>query len=217
MKTLVFVGCNAGGDVVNLALQHDRSILFEPLPSAANELRKMVAGISNAEVLNLACGESESTATLNVYNDRGLSSSLGTVTQQAIDHFPRADLTLSAQVQVRVVNLMDFLRERNIREIESLVIDAQGMDLTILKTLEPLLETRSINSIRTEADGDGFQHYDGLPDNSVESHFEFMARFPEYSRIPTRTVHWHPDLKWELQRDCSFTERVERLSCRSYV
>lgn len=217
MKTLVFVGCNSSDDVVRLARVHHRSYLFEPLPEAAAKLREKVSGIAGAQVLELACGESAGLNWLNVYNTDGLSSSLGTVTDKACEMFAKANLELQKRIPVSTVNLLDFLRGWNIAEVTTLVIDAQGMDLAILKTLEPMLLDGAIKAIRTEADGVGFQHYEGVPDNSVEQHRKFMDRFSGYQerKVPG-TVSFHPDLLWELKSEGDFSERLERLQNRVY-
>jgi hypothetical protein len=84
--------------------------------------------------------------------------------------------------------------------IDFLLIDAQGMDFTILKTVEPWLAESRVKLIQLESDGKGFRHYNGLPDNSEEAILEWMKQYPQYavSRIEGRMVE-QPDLVFELK------------------
>ena len=79
------------------------------------------------------------------------------------------------------------------------MIDAQGMDLTILKTFAEWLSRSAIRMIQCEADGQGKRMYDGLGDNSEEGFDVFMLQFPQYTkRKLTGRVAWNPDIVWEL-------------------
>jgi hypothetical protein len=83
--------------------------------------------------------------------------------------------------------------------VNCLVIDAQGMDFAILKTLEPYIRQSRIGFIQLEADGPGYRHYTGTPDNSEEAILAWMARYPQYqaTRQPDRVVA-QPDLVFML-------------------
>lgn len=199
MRSLAFVGCNTGRDVLKAVDAHDACWLFDPLQEVCDELRSKFAGGYRGKfisIVNAAVYTDENPREFHVYNVNGLSSSLGTVTQQAKDLYSRCDLSLFDTRHVRCVKLSDYLP----LHLTTLIIDAQGCDLTILKSIEPWIAEGRIESIKAEADGDGATMYDGLPDNSEESMLAFMARFPHYEceRIPHR-VAWNPDFRWRLK------------------
>jgi len=110
------------------------------------------------------------------------------------------DLALQETIEVQVLHLGLMLQLIGVVTIDFLLIDAQGMDFTILKTVEPWISESRVGLIQLEADGDGFRHYDNLPDNSEESIIEWMQRFPQFelSRIDGRMKE-QPDLVFELK------------------
>lgn len=180
-KTFLCVGPNRGDSQMGLLLMgHDRFYMFEPMPDAAAWLRENNKDTTGwFHVIEAACGERAGRAAFKCYN-RGLSSSLGTCTQQARDHFAKVDLSLEDEIEVDVINLCDWLDEHKIGPIETMVIDAQGMDLAIMKTIRPYLERREIKTLIHEIDCDGFRHYDGLPDNSLSGAIAFMESIGHY-------------------------------------
>ena len=200
-RVFVCVGPNRG-DLAMLELMqgHDRFYLFEPLPDAADYLRRHNAHLQDIfHVVEAACGDAEGMQTLTVYNHEGVSSSLGVCTDQAREMYPQADLTKKEQLEVQVVNLCGFLEWAGVRQIETLMIDAQGMDLTILKTMRPYLERKAVRRVIHEIDVDGFRHYDGLPDNSLSGAVAYMEQFGGYQpyRLPDRN-NFNFDLEWRL-------------------
>jgi FkbM family methyltransferase len=150
-------------------------------------------------VVQAACGVEYSFEEFRIYNEAGLSSSLGTMTEDARDKWRQYDLSERGAIVVSVVNLLDMLRMLGISEADCLVIDAQGMDFTILKTVAPMIARGSIKYIQLEADGPGFRHYKGTPDNSEQSILDWMRQWLHYEagRLPGRAVH-HPDLIFTL-------------------
>lgn len=181
---------------------HDRVIIFEPLPEAAAACRYAYKDCPELIVFQAACGDYFETQTLNVYNRNGLSSSLGSMTADAVRLYgSRYDLSLQSTERVHVVNLGAMLEMLIVVTIDDLIVDAQGMDFTILKTVETWVSLSRIKRIQMEADGKGFQHYDGLPDNSEASILEWMKFYPQYevSRLPGR-LNEQPDLVFELTK-----------------
>ena len=201
MKTAVIVGQNYPDyylqEIVN---NHDRVIIFEPLPDAASACREACEDIPGAIVFQSACGDSFGNASFNIYNIDGLSSSLGTMSADAAELYsPDYDLSLRGTIEVQVLHLGFILQMIGVSVIDLLFIDAQGMDFTILKTVEPWLTESRVKRVQMEADGMGFQHYNGLPDNSDSSILEWMKRFPQYaaSRLDGRRDE-QPDLVFQL-------------------
>jgi FkbM family methyltransferase len=174
---------------------HDRIVIFEPLPDAAAALRQHYRSEPKVIVMQAACGTESGIAAFHLYNEAGVSSSLGTMTEDARDKWRQYDLSSQGTIVVSVVNLREVLRMLGIYQANCLVIDAQGMDFTILKTVEPMIASGAVKYIQLEADGPGFRHYTGTPDNSETAIIRWMAQFTHYEagRLPNRAVH-HPDL-----------------------
>lgn len=200
-KVFVCVGPNTGDvEMAKLVVGHDRFYFFEPLPEAAAWLREHnKRSADQVHVIEAACGTEDGEAVLTVYNKRGESSSLGKCSKQATEAFSGVDWKEYGQVPVKVVNLCNFMQYVGCEQIETLLIDAQGMDLAILKTMQPYLERRAVRRVIHEIDANGFQHYDGLPDNSIFGAIAFMERIGGYAmrRIPDRNS-LNFDLEWNL-------------------
>jgi len=201
MRTCVVVGQNhPDATLARLVDGFDRIIIFEPLPDAVQACRYAYKDAASVIVFEAACGESFGPATFNQYNMRGLSSSLGTMTGEAQAIYSGYDLSLTGTVEVQVLHLGFILQMIGAVNIDFMMIDAQGMDFAILKTIEPWIAESRVGMIQLEADGAGFRHYDGLPDNSEAGIIEWMRKFPQYamSSIAGRIVE-QPDLVFELK------------------
>lgn len=199
-KVFVCVGPNKGDSHMGvLIMGHDKFYFFEPMPDAAEWLREN--NKDNSEwfhVIQAACGDKLGRATMKCYN-KGLSSSLGTCTKQAVDHFAHVDFGLEGEIEVEVVNLGKWLGERNIWDIETLMIDAQGMDLTIMKTINVHLSQGLIKTLIHEIDHDDFRHYDGTPDNTLSSAIKYMESFGCYRMDPLPDpIPMNFDVTWRL-------------------
>jgi len=205
MNLLIWVGPNATADVDDLVTQFDQVILFEPLQSAYKQLKDRYRKIDHVEIVNCGCGDSHREAVFNIYN-AGLSSSFFTVTDQAVAKFQGRDWKVKTQT-AWMVNLGDFLSNRGITTIDKLVIDAQGFDLTILKTIEPWLVNQSVKQLTTEADMGEFRHYknDG---NSFESQKELLNRCGYV--LTNKSGAIHGDCNWEPSgNESQIFERLE--------
>lgn len=209
---LILVGANDGREIPELAIQCcvDRFICFEPYPDAADMLRRQ--RFPNVEIVEAACGERSGTAELTVYNALGLSSSLGRMTKIAQAEYSHCDLSARGTVTVEVVNLADWCLERGIGFIEVLIIDAQGLDLTILRTMEPWLAEGRIGWLQIEADGPGFRHYTGLPSNAESDIRAYLEAFP-YSFVGSTGRKANPNLIFRCQRSAggSIMPRMENV------
>jgi FkbM family methyltransferase len=198
-RIAVIIGPNKGDrDMGRHVSNHDEYYCFEPMPDAAQWLSEKNQH-PMIHVIEAACGIQTGRATMNMYNN-GLSSSLGVCTEQAREVYAGCDLTHAGTLDVDVVNAYEYLTECGVKEITTLLTDAQGMDLAILKTMAPWLESKRIQVIICEADNNAFRHYDDLPSNQVADFDEFMHAFPWYRRVddyPPDTAN--PNLKWNLE------------------
>ena len=199
-KTLVVIGPNYGdAQIAELCNCHSEVYLIEPLPEVCRWLRTHNYGNPNVHVIEAACGAEEGLATFNRYNKDGLSSSIGSPTAESKQLYCGVDLSLQGSITVDVINACKWLEARGLDSIETLLVDAQGMDLTILKTFASWLNRSAIRVIQCEADGKGKRMYDGVGDNSEEGFDRFMSQFPQYQkRKLAGRVTWNPDIVWEV-------------------
>jgi FkbM family methyltransferase len=194
-NTLVFVGCNKSSDLDSFVGAHDRSILIEPLPDIADELRHRFPA---AQVIEAACSDIDGRIPFFRYNEDGLSSSVARITEQTRQLYTDVDWTLVETIEVDAKKLPDLLTAAGVNRITTLFIDAQGMDFTILQTMEDWFRWGRVDFLQTEAEALGFQHYDGL-DNDAEKQKAFMSRF-DYESVPPPMRNQHtPDLRWRLK------------------
>jgi FkbM family methyltransferase len=202
MRTCVIVGQNfPDAALQRLVAEYGRVIIFEPLPAAADACRVAFWDNPGVIVFEAACGDAFGHSAFNVYNTSGLSSSLGTMTEDAVSLYGgQYDLSLKGTIGVQVLHLGFMLQMLGAYVIDFLLIDAQGMDFTILKTVEIWLAESRVKLIQLEAEGKGFRHYSGLPDNSEESIIEWMKRYPQYAagRLNDKMAE-QPDLVFELK------------------
>lgn len=191
MHTVVIVGQNYPDSISDqLVEMHERTVIFEPLPQCAKACHERYP---QAIVVQAACGDAFEVREFTVYNDCGLSSSLGTVNDAAKQLYSFVDWQPKQKFLVHVVQPDVVLKGLGIDEIDALIVDAQGMDLAILKRMKPYLGT--LKYIQCEAGN----LYNGLPENSEAAFMEFMSAYPQYKfhRIPNR-LDQNPDLAWEL-------------------
>lgn len=202
MRTAVIVGQNYPDTTLQRVVnEYHRVLIFEPLPDAAKECREACSEIPGVTVFQAACGENFSIMKLRVYNTNGLSSSLGEMSTDAVALYGASyDLSLKDEIDVQVVHLGCIMQLIGVSHIDLLLIDAQGYDFAILKTVEQWIADRRVRLIQLEAEGCGFRHYEGAPDNSEESIIKWMHRHPGYElsyidgRLPQQ-----PDLVFELK------------------
>lgn len=163
MKTCVYIGANKGDGLYNY-IDHDIVYAFEPDPEMYDLCLKRYAYINHVKVINSACGEFNEIKTLYVLENRVGSSLSETSSTETIKSIK--------QIQVNVVNLFNFLQSRGIDHIDTYVSDAQGSDLSVLKTIKPMVDSKQIETLKIETHNDFIKLYENL-DN----------RFSEFKKI----------------------------------
>jgi len=194
--TLVYVGAFHGNGALPYIEKHDRSILVEPNPEHAVLLRDRFRGYQSVEIVEAAVGPANGEMMLYLYGPYGGSASVLPLTREAAAAY-NLDLDAPA-VRVRAIRLDEELRRRGVDTIDTLVTDAQGMDLAVLEQLRPWLE-RGIQHIQCEVDALGFTCYQSERGNAVEGFDAFFASLSlPYCRV-TEVNGSHIDCVWELQ------------------
>jgi len=203
MRTLIQVGCNFTLDVIDLVRSHDLSILFEPLPECAAKLRQLQEFFGELKTIIVvqAAVLQHDWRELRKYNNNGLSSSLGIVSEDARMLYPQVNWTAQEIIRVKCVSLVDYMPHR----VTTLKIDAQGCDLEILRSIDPWIREGRIETIQCECDGTHLNRdvrlYDFLPDNSEASLLQFMLNKPYTSERDPGRVEWNPDYTFRRRAD----------------
>lgn len=197
MSTLVYVGTYHGHGALPYIEKHRRNILIEPNPECARFLRQRLGGYKSVEIVEAAVSETDGGRTaLRLYGQKAGSASILPITPHAatvcnIDPNPKT-------VEVRTIRLDEELRRRMVTTIDTLITDAQGMDLQIVKQLVPWLN-RGVRHIQCEVDAMEFRCYESQTGNDVGDFDAFFATL-EVPYCRTSTINGsHIDCVWELQ------------------
>jgi len=143
---MIYCGVNRGGGFFQRVGRFDLSIGFEANPVLCKELKYVAdkRNIRNIEIINAALCDFDGHVNFNV-NNNDCTSSIG-----RINSVVHPTIKTIQTISVRAVNLKKFLKTRGIQRIDFYLSDLQGMDLTILRTIEPLLEKKRIEILQCE-------------------------------------------------------------------
>jgi len=174
MTTLVYLGAHRGGGLAGVVGGFDRVIAFEADPQHCEVLRREFPDI---ELAHAAVCERAGPIAFNVASNTGAASSLGVFDEAWLAS--RTDgIAMTRTITVPGVNLLDFCREHGVDQIDFYVSDLQGMDLTVLKTMTPMLRERRIRLIQCETAKDGRRNiYKDLPSNELGQFRNLLAPF----------------------------------------
>lgn len=130
------------------------------------------------------------------------SSSIGTLNPDFPSYAdPKSPLhdTPVESVKVKTISLINFCKKHNIKFIDTLITDLQGMDFTVLKTMQPMIESGRIGHIRCEVEKDEKpQIYEGLPPNK-RSQFDELLKNYEVTKVEGEEEWWECDMEWKLK------------------
>jgi FkbM family methyltransferase len=158
-KTLVYVGVNRGNSFRRLIDEFDQCFGFEPVPFFADKLIQEFRETKKVEILPVAVGLDEGISEFYISTQDGGkiigdSSSLYPVSDFYRENGPKNDIKTFKSVRVRTVNLNSFLASRYVNEIELLVLDAEGADYQIARSIEPYFRRRAIKRVQVECEPD---------------------------------------------------------------
>ena len=147
---LVYVGMNVGEEFGQLFYKFERCIGFEANPENYKKLLSKFKHHDNVEIYNYAACEKDGPVEFNISDNgnNGASSSIG------LFHQSRG-IGVDRKIQVRGINLNNFLVNIGVDYIDEYISDIEGMDLTVLSTLSPFLNTKKIKFITCEVALDG--------------------------------------------------------------
>lgn len=125
----------------------ERIVLIEPLPPVADFLRESTKDDARIQVIPVALGGYNGSASFHVTDNRGASSSLLPLGAHK-DVFPHVDVSGTIPVEVRTLDQL--LAEHDLPAPDLLLLDVQGAEHAILASLSPPLRD-AIQLIYTEA------------------------------------------------------------------
>lgn len=213
-KIAVYIGANRGYGLSSLINNFDEIHVFEPDSEIFEELKQNCINLNNYNCVivlnNCACYLENGNRTLYITENR-VSTSLSEVDTSTFDSigYHSGGKPSIKTIEVETVNLYDYLKENNIDQIEYLLTDTQGADLTILKTIEPYIKDRKIKKLFCETHGNGKSLYveldnqfDGfkklLSDNYEIAYYSFDGQYkPKDYVVQDTDVEW--DTCWELK------------------
>lgn len=207
-KIAVYVGANRGYGISPLLNSFDEIHVFEPDPEIFEDLKQRCISFDNyrCDIIlnNCACHVEDGIKTLYITENR-VSSSLSEVdisTFQTIGYHSGGKPSVK-KIEIETVNLFDYLQKNNIEELDYLLTDTQGADLTILKTVKPYLDNKKIKKLFCETHGNGKSLYVDL-DNQFNGFKELLSKNYEISYFsfdsnyrPSDYVITDEDIEWD--------------------
>lgn len=180
-KVLLYVGVNKGYGLATLlsSKQFDVAYGFEPDPELFSMVESMFKPYPFIKLINAACSNDDTVSELFITKNR-CSTSLAKPDTKLFDSGCGEGIDILKTIQVKTINLLNFIEENNIQFIDHIVLDTQGNDYNILKTLEPLIKNKKIKTIFTETHKDGCFLYPGM-DNQFNRFKELLSENYEIS------------------------------------
>jgi len=141
--TIIEAGAAMGEDTVNFSNLFPKGKIysFEPSPKAYSHTYQLVKDRPNVDLYNNALGErTGEVLKMNIsdrFGEAWGSSSILSPKEHLTYH---GDITFKETVDVKIVNLDDFIRKKNIKCVDFLWLDLQGYEPLVLKSSPELLK-----------------------------------------------------------------------------
>ena len=199
-RVLVYCGIHECGTFKILARHFDVCYGIEADPTLAARAQVQFAANKNIHIVHAAVCDVNGSVTFNLHDNRAASS----IGRMGDDYRKSTGNAIHPVESVRVpaINLYDFLLSHKVELVDLYQSDIQGMDFTALNTLRPLIESRSIRTIRceTERDEHSFQSYEGLPSNRQALFRDLLHKDYRVSKKQKVEPNWaHQDITWKLK------------------
>ncbi|MBI5191898.1 MAG: FkbM family methyltransferase [Nitrospirae bacterium] len=136
------------------------------------------------------------------------ASSLG-MPNPEFGHMISGLLTSQKKIKVPAINLHDFCITNNIQEIDTLITDLQGMDLTVLKSLKDMIQKGQIREIQCEVEPDNTPpRYLGIPESKFSDFTELLSENYDVLWIDPVSPQqaeaaWEMDVRWRVKGEKS--------------
>jgi FkbM family methyltransferase len=179
-RILLYLGGSDGYGIMNIITEnhyhtfteiHVFEAQKESYDKLVNQLKQFQNVFVNYGAVVNKPVKSEETVDFYIFNQNG-SSSLGSTLDEK---WPNYGMTNNKR-QVPAINIYQYCQQHNITDIDTYISDLQGIDLEVLKTLKPLIDSKKIRQIQCEVTINGKRNiYKDLPSNEL-SEFESLLR-----------------------------------------
>jgi FkbM family methyltransferase len=156
------VGAHLGQGTLDAALANSRLLVFAFEPNWALA-RTIMGRAANFVVLPMAVSDSDGFAEFFV-NTSDESSSLVTMEESGVAHWKDFDLTVQSRIVVPTIRLDTFMRLADLRTVDYLKVDAEGVDLKVVQSIGGRFN--DIRQIELEVDIAPDHLYRGAPSRS---------------------------------------------------
>jgi 2-O-methyltransferase len=150
-------GAHKGSDTVELAKMWPNGTIyaFEPVPEIFKRLAKNTRNCNNVTCYQLALGSVQGSDEMYVSTGASDGSSSLLPPKKHLEIFPT--IYFDEKIQVSIVTLDDWAKEKNIKAIDFLWLDLQGMELKVLQSGCTILKT--VKAIYSEVSSiEGYEH-----------------------------------------------------------
>ena len=205
---LVYVGLYRGHSFSSIFYKYKACYGFEADPEQFEHIPNYIKYFPNVHLFAKAVSAEDGMITFHISSNGGASSSIGSGFKKDW----KSDVKMVKEITVPSINLMNFLMEKEIGVIDDYISDAQGYDLTILKTLEPMIASKSIKTITCEVTKNKYGNiYKDSPDNTFDGFNSFLGDNYEciskgwgilqdgnFEEVPNSW--WEFDAKWRVKQ-----------------
>lgn len=137
-RTFIDIGAHVGTWTINLARYFDKVISFEPDPRARVSLMKNLElnNIKNVEVIPKAVSNKTGTIQFNLFFNPATNTMMNPTMMG------RTDLPIGQQT-VETISIDEFVKSRDINDIDFIKIDAEGAELLIVEGGVQMFQTQA--------------------------------------------------------------------------
>lgn len=173
---LIYIGMDPSGTFNLMHGGFEKCYGFEANPERFRKIEKKYRNSKNVFLYNVAVADYNGEVTFNISNNNnGASSSIGNFDENWNETLDGKKIEMVESITVPCINLNTFVEENKIDFIDEYFSDIQGMDLTVLKTIKPLIDTKKIGTITCEVAKNSKRNiYKDLPDNSEKGFDELL-------------------------------------------
>jgi FkbM family methyltransferase len=147
---VIDIGANRGETVAAYRHRFPRATIyaFEPFPEHAAFLKDRFRDDPHIAIIEAAVGQRSGKALLNVSAGKSTHSLLNRPAS-GLRYLPERAV-VKGQIEVPVVSLDEFCRERDVASIDALKVDVEGAEIQVLKGSHQLLNEQRVGLILSE-------------------------------------------------------------------
>ena len=223
MKTLIYCGTNHGEGLKRyLDMEHwDRVYGFEANPHLYSKLKQQYINDIRVKMYNVILSNQHNIETeFYILDPNNAQMDYASSVCKLEDFHPNYkkltgnQIALREVVRLKTLNLYTFLQQEGIVEssrfvfakksrvgIDFVVTDLESSDLTVLKTLKPLIDTKKIKKIKCETEPDHLPTLCKGLDNKLKGFKELLDKNYTHCDSSEVPAHYYKmDHKWKIKK-----------------